>query len=318
MPLTRPQPILKPFAESGDKNTIPLTSEDPGAASWELGFPPDTMIDVGAGGIAPDGLDVNGILNIITQHVRFMLAGGYPRFDAALCAEIGGYPPGAVLQGSIAGENLYRNNIENNTTDFNTHPESIGVSWFLIAAPPNSVVAGTGLITGGSLATGDVTLNLGTPGTCSITTTNAATADSHTHALTLPGATSTVVGLTRYATGNETRDMSSDNFAVTPAGLASVLVDGSVIKKIGKTVFQTGISGGIGTDSNVTLTFPEAFSSTPVVVPYMINSSTSNDDVFARVVAVSATQCTLRAECTPSPSNSGTRQVGYLAIGTIN
>lgn len=200
MSLTRPPIIQKPFAESGDKNTIPVASQvgiTPGAASFETGFPPDTMLDIGVGGVAPDGLDMNGILNIITQHVRFMIAGGYPRFDATLCTEIGGYPVGTILQDN-GGVNLYRSILADNTVNFNTTPESIGVSWIWLAGQTRNIVAGTGLTGGGVPATSDVTLNMGTPGTCSAATNNAVTADSHTHALTLvdPGSVTAGNGLT--------------------------------------------------------------------------------------------------------------------------
>lgn len=320
MSITRPPIIQKPFAESGDKNTIPVASQvgiTDGAASFETGFPPDTLIDIGDGGIAPDGLDMNGILNIITQHIRFWLAGGYPRFDATLCTEIGGYPVGTILQDN-GGVNLYRNVLANNTTNFNTTPASIGVSWIWLTGQTRSIVAGAGLTGGGVPATADVTLNMGTPGSLSLTTTNSVSADSHTHGLSIPASSGSVAGITRYATGTEASDMLINNLALTPEGLGLALVSGENIKRAGKTVFETGISGSMSADANVTLTFPEAFSSTPVVLPYMINSSTTSDDVFARVVAVSATQCTLRAESAPNPSYSGTRYIGYFAIGIIN
>ena len=205
MPITRPPVILKPFAESGNKNTIPVDSQvgiTDGAASFETGFPPDTMIDIGDGGIAPDGLDMNGILNIITQHIRFLLAGGYPRFDATLCTEIGGYPVGATLQDNN-GVNIYRNILANNTTDFNTSPASIGVSWIWLTGQTRNVVAGLGLIGGGAPATADITLNMGTPATCSGETQNVATADSHTHAITsTPYATNA-----GYATSSESANI---------------------------------------------------------------------------------------------------------------
>lgn len=197
MSLTRPTIIQKPWAESGDKKTIPVASQigvTDGAASFVTGFPPDTMIDIGDGGIAPDGLDMNGILNIITQHIRFINAGGNPRFDATLCTEIGGYPVGVVLQDN-SGINLYRNVAANNTTDFNTTPASIGVSWIWLAGLTRNIVAGGGLTGGGSPATSDVTLNIGVPGTCGPSSTNAVTEDSHTHALNFPTAGTLTAGL---------------------------------------------------------------------------------------------------------------------------
>lgn len=196
MSITRPPIIQKPWAESGDKNTIPVASQigiTDGAASFVTGFPPDTMIDIGDGGIAPDGLDMNGILNIITQHIRFINAGGNPRFDATLCTEIGGYPVGVVLQDN-SGINLYRNVAANNTTDFNTTPASIGVSWIWLAGLTRNIVAGGGLTGGGSPATNDVTLNIGIPGTCGPSSTNTVTEDSHTHALNFPSAGTITAG----------------------------------------------------------------------------------------------------------------------------
>lgn len=50
------------------------------------------------------------------------------------------------------------------------------------AASATQVIAGDGLITGGAL-TGDVTLNMGTPGTITDTSTNNVSADSHNHAV---------------------------------------------------------------------------------------------------------------------------------------
>lgn len=250
MPITRPPIIQKPFAESGDKNTIPVASQvgiTDGAASFETGFPPDTMIDIGAGGIAPDGLDMNGILNIITQHIRFMLAGGYPRFDATLCTEIGGYPVGTILQDN-GGVNLYRNVLANNTTNFNTTPASIGASWIWLTGQTRSIVAGNGLTGGGVPATADVTLNMGTPGTCSDTTSNAASADSHTHAITsAPYATN--AGSASYAgISNEANHATNADFA-TNAGYASNAGNSDTVDGYHASTLLnvTGTVGSVGT-----------------------------------------------------------------------
>lgn len=287
MALTRPTIIQKPFADSGDKNIIPIPSQVgiiDGAASWETGFPPDTLRDIGDGGIAPDGLDFNGLFNIITQHIRFMNAGGYPRFDATLCTEIGGYPVGAVLQDN-SGVNIYRNVLANNTANFNTTPASIGVSW--------------------------IPVNMGAPASCSKETPNVATTDGHTHYIY----SATYADNAQYA-GNSGL---FDGYDSTAFVFQSQFVNSGNVSKIpGSIVFQTGESGALNIDTNVTFTFSEAFSSEPKVIPYIKNGSLTSDDVFARLVSVTATQVTIRAECTPNPSNSGTRYVGYFAIGTIN
>lgn len=145
MSLSRPSSIIKPFAISGSKNTIPIPTQvgiTEGAASYETGFPPATMIDILLGGIAPDGKDMNGVLYELSQQVRFINAGGQPVFNAALAAEIGGYPVGVILQNN-AGTISYINVLANNTTDFNTTPAAIGVSWLLYAPINDFLPIGT-------------------------------------------------------------------------------------------------------------------------------------------------------------------------------
>jgi len=128
-PLVKPTTIVEPFANSGSKNTIPVTaSPTPGRASLDTGFPSLTMTPVSQGGVPPSGLDFNGILNWITQHTTWLNGGGQYTFDATLAAFIGGYPVGMVLQ-SNDGLSSYVNVQSGNSTDFNSTPSSIGVSW---------------------------------------------------------------------------------------------------------------------------------------------------------------------------------------------
>jgi len=121
-----------PFASQGDKNTIPVTpSTETGQinyASYQKGFPPVTMTPLVAGGLPPQGVDMNGILFALSSSVGFMQSGGLPTFDADFASTIGGYPLGAVLQ-SNDGASAYVSTIANNTTDFNESTESIGTSW---------------------------------------------------------------------------------------------------------------------------------------------------------------------------------------------
>lgn len=143
-PLVKPTTIVEPFANSGTKNTIPVTaSATPGLASLDTGFPPLTMTAVALGGVPPSGLDFNGIFNWITQHTTWVNAGGQYTFDATLSAFIGGYPVGMVLQ-SNDGRSSYVNALAGNTTDFNTTPSSIGVSWMPYAG---DAVSSTGITT---------------------------------------------------------------------------------------------------------------------------------------------------------------------------
>lgn len=121
-----------PFASQGDKNTIPVTPStgtgQTNYASYQKGFPPVTMTPLVAGGLPPNGMDFNGILFALSSSVGFVQSGGLPTFDADFSSTIGGYPLGAVLQ-SNDGASAYVSTIANNTTDFNSSPESIGTSW---------------------------------------------------------------------------------------------------------------------------------------------------------------------------------------------
>ena len=76
LPVT-PVLIPEPFAEDGSKNVIPAQS--PGTtepnASWNLGFPPITMLNRQAGGKPPLGADFNGVLHALSQHIFFAQSG---------------------------------------------------------------------------------------------------------------------------------------------------------------------------------------------------------------------------------------------------
>lgn len=127
MSITRPTNLTQAFATSGAKNAIPDASSSPNA-SYTDGFPPVTMMPLSAGGVPPEGQDFNGILFDITSHTLWVDAGGQYQFDATLSTAIGGYPIGMVLQNN-AGTASYVSAVNNNTTDFNSTPSSIGVSW---------------------------------------------------------------------------------------------------------------------------------------------------------------------------------------------
>lgn len=144
-PVTRPDNLQLPFAYSGTKNVIPVPTTGTGKASFTAGFPPITMQAISAGGIPPEGKDFNGILFDITSHTLWVNAGGQYRFDAALSTAIGGYPAGMVLQ-SNDGLSAYVSAVDDNTTDFNSTPSSIGTLWLPYegAAFSNVAVATTG------------------------------------------------------------------------------------------------------------------------------------------------------------------------------
>ncbi|WP_227242382.1 hypothetical protein [Paraburkholderia caribensis] len=124
-------PTLVPlaFAANGTKNTIPEASQigiTPGAASLNDGFPPLTFTPVAAGGIPPAGADFNGILNLLSQTIRWKNAGGQFGYNSAFANDtnVGGYPKGALLLKS-GGNGFWLCTADNNTTN----PDSGGANW---------------------------------------------------------------------------------------------------------------------------------------------------------------------------------------------
>ena len=117
--MPNPDLIPEPFAQSGDKNPIPLEraiSDPIYRASWKAGFPPDTRLPKDVGGEAPDGLDFNGVLNILSQAVVFLQKGNAYQFDAALAP----YPIGALVR---SNDNLttYQSTVPNNSNNPNSN-----------------------------------------------------------------------------------------------------------------------------------------------------------------------------------------------------
>jgi hypothetical protein len=125
-------PTLVPlaFAANGTKNAIPEASQigvTPGAASLNDGFPPLTFTPVAAGGVPPAGADFNGVLNLITQSIRWAHGGGRYAFSSTFAADanVSGYPAGAELMSAdLQGAWLSLNDA--NTDNPDTGP---GTKW---------------------------------------------------------------------------------------------------------------------------------------------------------------------------------------------
>ncbi|MEQ1321782.1 hypothetical protein [Acinetobacter guillouiae] len=129
MPLAQPKLNAIAFAvKSNLKNIIPDTTNVRGAASFEMGFPQETMVKKVAGGIPPSGYDFNGVFNQLSQHQVWLNAGGKYKFNAELANAIGGYHLGAQLV-SDDGLRLYVSTIDGNKNNLN-HDVT---GWALIA-----------------------------------------------------------------------------------------------------------------------------------------------------------------------------------------
>lgn len=86
-----PQPSKIPlaFAASGDKNTIPESTETTGLASWRDGFPAITSTPFSEGGIAPKRADFNGIFNALSAATVWNQQGGVYAYDNTTDYEVG-------------------------------------------------------------------------------------------------------------------------------------------------------------------------------------------------------------------------------------
>lgn len=95
----KPPFVEMPFAENGDKTSIPVNPTF-GQASLESGFPVETQTPLAAGGVAPNRLDFNGIFNTIYQYLYWLQNGGLTIWSDTL-----NYPFPAITIGS--DNNLY-------------------------------------------------------------------------------------------------------------------------------------------------------------------------------------------------------------------
>ncbi|MFK2876879.1 hypothetical protein [Rhodanobacter hydrolyticus] len=122
-----PTSVPLPFANSGTKNAIPTASQigiTAGAASLTDGFPPLTFTPISAGGVPPFGADFNGILNLLSQTVQWVQAGGQFGYNSTFQTAISGYPKGALLlRSDLSG--FWLSTADGNTTD----PDTGGSGW---------------------------------------------------------------------------------------------------------------------------------------------------------------------------------------------
>lgn len=165
-----------PFANNAGgafTRPVPQAQQPGGAASDFDGFPPVTFDDLNAGGIPPDGRDMNGILNQISAWSRWYSAGGPIGWDSAFSAAVGGYPAGAIVQSGISAGTFFFNTTEANTTN----PETGGAGWLAFKPIPQARIVtasgafavstadqSVGLNRTVSVATSSTTLPAATPG----------------------------------------------------------------------------------------------------------------------------------------------------------
>lgn len=142
--MSNPYLMRVPFCNSGaNKNTIQVSrqpTQPPQDATYEEGFPTITMVPTG--GIAPNGQDMNGILNEISSAIVHYCRGDRIQFDAAYAAAIGGYDKGAIVASNDYQKD-YISLVDNNTAD----PNGSNTTWDVYAGL-GSVPVATSTTTG--------------------------------------------------------------------------------------------------------------------------------------------------------------------------
>lgn len=152
--VTAPNWFTTPWASGGgpnqgEVNAIPAGSNAP-YASLADGFSIQTMLNPAEGGVPPQGADMNGILQLITQYLVWFTAGNAVPFNAAVASAIGGYPLGAILQMNN-GSGLVQSTVAGNTQD----PNVSMTGWQTVGGGGGSgCTRSTVNFTSGSLASG--------------------------------------------------------------------------------------------------------------------------------------------------------------------
>lgn len=128
--MTTTNPIFIPRAwasDGGVADTIPdAPPVTPGRASWQEGFPPETMQPEIAGGVPPFGEDANGVLLALSEHAVYLQSGNLFGFSADFISGGGSYNRGALVRGND-GATIYMAIVDGVTDDPND--PSAGTNW---------------------------------------------------------------------------------------------------------------------------------------------------------------------------------------------
>ena len=317
--MPNPDLIPEPFAQSGDKNTIPLERAiaDPVyRASWKVGFPPDTRIPKDLGGEAPDGLDFNGLFNALSQAVVFLQKGNAYQFDASLAP----YPIGALVR---SNDNLttYQSTVPNNSNN----PNSNMTGW--------RVYNGSGFIVD-NLTTNDSAKALSAKQGKVLqdnkleankvgAANGVASLDANTKVpvVQLPAATISDAGVLRFATATEVANKSNVSAAVTPKNVADMFV-GSFTERDSITLpnglilqWCKGTSTTVG-DADFTVQFPKPFPNACLSVQVTtIGGAVSQTDGVFQLRSMSKASCVVNSQVFGSGSISAGITPLIFAIG---
>lgn len=132
--MPEPTKIPRPFADSGDKNSIPDSSGGLGFASWQEGFPAITGTPFAQGGVAPKRADFNGIFNALSLATVWQQQGGFYDYSNAVDYEVGN----VVLYNS----DLYLCKVANGPSSSVKNPTNAAI-WAQIISAKGGTLGGT-------------------------------------------------------------------------------------------------------------------------------------------------------------------------------
>ena len=318
--MANPDLIPEPFAQSGDKNPIPLEraiSDPVYRASWKAGFPPDTRIPKEVGGEAPDGLDFNGVLNILSQAVVFLQKGNAYQFDASLAP----YPIGALVrsndnlttfQSTIA---LNSNNPNSNMTGWRIYN---GSGFVVDNLTTNDSAKALSAAQGKALQDNKLEANRvgAANGVASLG------ADTRVPVSQLPAATVSDAGVLRFATATEVANKTNVSASITPANVGQTF--GQSLSGNGWCKLPNGLImqwGTVDYDSNpgeiaVDVVFPSVFPTSCLNVTATRKSLANNfGDGVVGIVSYSSGSVRFQLNTWDPSGASSLRGFTWFAIG---
>jgi hypothetical protein len=148
MSVAAPTVLTTPWAQSGTRSVVPIAPppSPANAASYQLGFPPVTMVAEDAGGEPPLGPDTNAVLYDVTSNLVWQQYGQGYAWNAATAAANGGYQPGAVLA-RADGTGFWLNTTANNAGN----PDAEAAGWVPLENYGSTILSG---LAGGTVNVG--------------------------------------------------------------------------------------------------------------------------------------------------------------------
>lgn len=273
-------------------------------ANLKDGFPLITMTPQDAGGIAPNGQDMNGIMYAISSDMVHRQKGLRIQFDPVYAAKIGGYDQGCILASNDYTCD-YISLIPNNLT--NPNGSGTAGKWAIYSGA-GSVASATASIAG----IVKIIDNLSSNATDAALTANQGRVLSDR---TQP-ATTTNVGITRFATATEVANKQNVSAAINPKNVVDMFngnfsTNGSLTLPSGHILKWGNLTHG---DVSYTTSFPVTFSvAFPTAALMIVANEGGNQPCVINPVNITRTGFT--AAVTELNTNVQNGVIIWFAIG---